>query len=333
MSVPATYEPNSNRTATLDGVSVVLDANGNTTSLRGMRLGYTADNRLKSAGGADYAYTAQGARAKKTVSGTTTLFVYGPSGKLLAETDDTGQVLREYLYAGETLFALDDQTALYSVHSDRLGTPKALTDETGIVVWSAEHHAFGAVTVDEDPDGDHESITFNVRFPGQYFDAETGLNYNLNRTYDSSTGRYIESDPIGLDGGLNTYLYAEANPLTYVDPLGLFSSLELCKNPRNYEVCTAAGMAPKNPPKPVLAPIPLPKEKCDDGDDDDPCDKKLTDQFLKQLGIDAHAIKREMVPGGGWGKYNLCGCKDGRIVLKVGDCKWPGGDDTGESWK
>jgi len=57
-------------------------------------------------------------------------------------------------------------------------------------------------------------------FPGQYYDQETGLHYNYFRYYDPSTGRYITSDPTGLDGGLNTYLYANANPLKYIDPTG-----------------------------------------------------------------------------------------------------------------
>ena len=65
------------------------------------------------------------------------------------------------------------------------------------------------------------SVTVNLRLPGQYYDAETGLHYNVFRDYDPSLGRYLESDPIGLDGGLNTYAYVEGNPLLYIDPLGL----------------------------------------------------------------------------------------------------------------
>jgi RHS repeat-associated protein len=89
------------------------------------------------------------------------------------------------------------------------------------VVWKAAYTPYGSAVVDEDPDGDGTAVTFNIRFPGQYFDAETGLHYNYFRDYDPSTGRYIESDPIGLAGGLNTYSYAWENPLSIIDPTGL----------------------------------------------------------------------------------------------------------------
>ena len=135
-----------------------------------------------------------------------------------------------------------------------------------------------------------------------------------------------------MSGGVNTYIYVDGNPISGFDLYGLFSSLEACKNPRNAAACAEAGMGPRPLPKPVPVPVPIPKEQCDDKDDK--CDKKLSDEFLKRLGIDAHALKRDMVPGGGWGAYNLCGCKDGRILLKRSkDCKDPGGEDTGERWK
>ena len=121
--------------------------------------------------------------------------------------------------------------ALYYVHNDHLGTPQALTNQAGAVVWRATYDPFGWATVNEDPDGDGNLVMNNKRYAGQYFDSETGLHYNWHRYYDPKTGRYISSDPIGLKGGLNTYLYANANPLTWIDPDGLKSYR--CTKPLN----------------------------------------------------------------------------------------------------
>ncbi|MDZ4099922.1 MAG: RHS repeat-associated core domain-containing protein [Methylophilaceae bacterium] len=83
-----------------------------------------------------------------------------------------------------------------------------------------DHHR-NSQAIDEDPDHDGHPFIYNLRFPGQYYDKETGLHYNTHRDYDPSTGRYIESDPIGLLGGVNTYAYVGSDPLRYIDPRGL----------------------------------------------------------------------------------------------------------------
>jgi RHS repeat-associated protein len=88
-------------------------------------------------------------------------------------------------------------------------------------VWRWNSRPFGDSVPNEDPDGDLETYTLNMRFPGQYFDAESALNYNYFRDYDPAIGRYVESDPIGLDGGLNTYGYVRQNPLGFTDSSGL----------------------------------------------------------------------------------------------------------------
>lgn len=87
-------------------------------------------------------------------------------------------------------------------------------------MWRWDSDAFGVGLADEDPDADTNLVTVSLRFPGQYFDAETGLHYNYFRDYDPATGRYVESDPVGLRGGANTYSYTGNNPLVRIDPLG-----------------------------------------------------------------------------------------------------------------
>jgi len=105
--------------------------------------------------------------------------------------------------------------ALYYYHNDHLGTPQAMTDENQNIVWQADYRPFGEVTITT------ASIENNLRFPGQYFDVESGLYYNYFRDYDAQTGRYIQSDPIGLAGGKNTYAYVGSNPTRYTDRHGL----------------------------------------------------------------------------------------------------------------
>ncbi len=109
----------------------------------------------------------------------------------------------------------------YQVHTDQIGAPILLTDATGTAVWSAQYAPFGQATINSDVDGDGTEVICNLRFPGQYFDAESGLHYNWHRYYEPRSGRYITLDPIGLAGGdVNFYRYVGGNPINRIDPTG-----------------------------------------------------------------------------------------------------------------
>jgi RHS repeat-associated protein len=109
---------------------------------------------------------------------------------------------------------------IYYVHNDQINTPRTITDSSGRVVWEWKGDAFGAMPPNENP-SNLGSFTFNQRMPGQYYDRETNLFYNYFRDYDPAIGRYVQSDPIGLAGGINTFTYVEGNPLSFIDPEGL----------------------------------------------------------------------------------------------------------------
>ena len=107
--------------------------------------------------------------------------------------------------------------AYYFYHNDHLGTPQKLVAQNGSVVWSATYSAFGEASVER------ETVTNNLRFPGQYYDVETGLHYNWHRYYDPGIGRYVSVDPISFAGGdANLYRYVKNNPLNFMDPEGRF---------------------------------------------------------------------------------------------------------------
>ena len=136
---------------------------------------------------------------------------------MIAETSPTGAMLAEHVYLGEHLLAMvrPGETAYY-YHNDHLGTPQLLTNDTGTTSWKAFYKPFGEVVISV------STVENPFRFPGQYYDQETGLHYNWNRYYDPKTGRYLTPDPVGLGGGLNLYVYVTNSPLNLLDKAGLF---------------------------------------------------------------------------------------------------------------
>jgi RHS repeat-associated protein len=123
-----------------------------------------------------------------------------------------------------TVAATAQAKTLHFVHVDHLNTPREIYDASAQLRWKwDQQEPFGVNVPDENPSS-LGAFEFAMRFPGQYFDKETNLSYNYFRNFDPILGRYVESDPIGLAGGINTYSYAYENPLSWSDPLGLAPS-------------------------------------------------------------------------------------------------------------
>jgi RHS repeat-associated protein len=173
-----------------------------------------------------YALNALGQRVKKTTSGSSTYFVYDEAGHLVGEYANTGALIQETVWLGDipvaTIRPSGAGVDLFYIHADHLSAPRRVSRPSdNIVIWRWDSGPFGGAVANEDPDGDSSQFAYSLRFLGQYFDSETGLHYNYYRDYDPSTGRYVESDPIGLKGGMNTYAYAVDNPAMWTDPRGL----------------------------------------------------------------------------------------------------------------
>jgi RHS repeat-associated protein len=218
--------------------SLGYDNAGNTTADTGS--GYTAAYDLagrmasltKAGITTTYSYNTMGQRVRKFGSSglsSTVVFVHGQQGELLGEYDQNGAAIREYVWLGSTpiaMFTPDPANAanpplVYYVHTDHLNTPRVVVDRNDNLRWRWMAEPFGTTAPENNPSG-LGNFTQNLRFPGQYADSESGLSYNYFRDYDGSTGRYVQSDPIGLAGGINTYAYAEGNPTSGIDPYGLF---------------------------------------------------------------------------------------------------------------
>jgi RHS repeat-associated protein len=149
-------------------------------------------------------------------------YVYDEAGHLLGEYDRTGARLWEHVYLGDTPVAVIGAAGyVFYVLSDPLNTPRQIVNAANQLCWRWDPaDPFGGHAADPNPQG-LGGFGYNLRFPGQYFDGESGLHYNYYRDYDPGIGRYVESDPIGLAGGMNTYAYVGSNPLSFIDPRGL----------------------------------------------------------------------------------------------------------------
>ncbi|MBX3688241.1 RHS repeat-associated core domain-containing protein [Dokdonella sp.] len=253
-----TYTAGTHHLASVGATARSYDANGNTTSnnlaydqrnrlagwkLQGGQIGLGGDS-------ARYGYNGKGERTVKQVTYNdhclapacypgpgaptgwltgTAAFAYDEAGHLIGEYPSLYGPGRntEYIYLDSTPIAAIRSGQLHEIETDHLGTPRAVvrpgtTPSADVTVWRWDllGNTFGADAPNEDADGDGTAFAFSLRYPGQYQDAETGLNYNYFRDYEPGTGRYAESDPTGLGGGINTYAYSFSRPGTFFDRQG-----------------------------------------------------------------------------------------------------------------
>jgi RHS repeat-associated protein len=249
-AIPYTIAANSNRITQEGSTSYSYTTGGQITS-DGVRT-YTYDNEgrsdriTKNSLSIVNTYDPLGQRIKKAVGTQFITYVYNEEGQLIGEYDTNNVMLREYIWLGDRLIGMQSSeypNQVLRVNTDHLGTVRAvsLPNATNTVLWRWEGDQFGDVLPNEDVDANGQTLTMPLRHPGQYYDAEVGTFYNYFRDYNPATGRYVESDPIGLRGGMNTYGYVGGNPLELIDPEGLaavcttilhlpFYDVQMCKD-------------------------------------------------------------------------------------------------------
>ncbi|EAA4330778.1 TreTu family toxin [Salmonella enterica] len=222
---------------------------GELTTRRDQQLEWNAQGQLTRviSGNTEthYGYDALGRRTRKATYGrhtghtarSRTDFVW--EGFRLLQENVQQQGWRTYLYDAEqpytpvaSVTGKGESRQVWYYHTDVTGTPQEVTAADGTLVWAGYIRGFGENAADISNSGAY--FHQPLRLPGQYFDDETGLHYNLFRYYAPECGRFVSQDPIGLRGGLNLYQYAP-NPLKYIDPLGLTATVGRWMGPAEYQ--------------------------------------------------------------------------------------------------
>ncbi len=234
------YLTGTHRLDTVAATARGYDAIGNTTSIGGTarQFAYSDARRLSQylengVAKANYTYNGRGEQVRQSGVGASAYFVYDETGHWMGQYDDNNDSVQQMVWLDDlpvgVLVGSGGAQKLYYVEADALGSPRVVVDPTrgasGTAVWTWEiaSEAFGTALPNQDPDGDATPFVFDMRFPGQRYDSVSGLHYNYYRDYDPASGRYMESDPIGLAGGVSTYGYVGGNALRNIDPLGLAS--------------------------------------------------------------------------------------------------------------
>jgi RHS repeat-associated protein len=210
---------------------------------------YSLEGRLAamaqgSSVGVDFGYDAMGRRVTRgqwmgspSNPRAYTLYAYDQHNHLIGEYKADGTLITEYVWLGDTPVAVikpDPNNAaaiqVYAIHADHLDTPRVILDASGQVRWRWMGEPFGASSAEEQPTAGQPALQQNLRFPGQQYESFGGRHYNHFRDYDPTTGRYVQSDPIGLAGGINTYAYVNSRPTMRTDSMGLLDAPPLDPN-------------------------------------------------------------------------------------------------------
>jgi RHS repeat-associated protein len=235
-----TYPADSHRLIAVDGQARNQDAAGNTTSIGSKTFAYNDANRMSAVKQGDavvesYGYNHRGERVLRApASGDAQVTVYDEAGQWVGNYSATGQA-QQAIWLDNYPVALIQTPAtgvpeLAYIQPDHLGTPRVVIDplrDVAIWEWSNKSEVFGDQAPANDPDGDGVVFDLALRFPGQQSTDASGLFYNYQREYEPAVGRYSQSDPIGLEGGISAYAYVNSAPTLAIDPLGLRKSLAI----------------------------------------------------------------------------------------------------------
>ena len=227
-----TYPSTSHRLTQAGATARTYDAAGNTTAIGGTAKEFVYDEtgrmsqvKQNAIVQKTYLYNGKGEQVRKYAGTANTYTLYDEAGHWLGDYDNTGAALQQAIWLDDLPVGLiANGNQLHYVEPDHLGTPRVVIEvarNVSVWTWDLKSEAFGNSVPAQDPDGDSTALMFDMRFPGQRYDASTGLNYNYFRDYDAGSGRYAESDPIGLDSDISTYSYVGGSPFNYVDMAGL----------------------------------------------------------------------------------------------------------------
>ncbi|WP_248279492.1 RHS repeat-associated core domain-containing protein [Xanthomonas campestris] len=233
-----TYPTTNHRLSAVAGVARTYDKTGNTLTIGGKsrEFSYDASGRMSMAKRAgalvmNYRYNGRGEQVRRFLGTTNTYTLYDEAGHWLGDYDSNGAPKQQAIWLDDLpVGLLANANTLHYIEPDHLGSPRVMVDPTrdvAVWTWSLKGEAFGNTAPNQDPDGDGAALVLDMRFPGQRFDVASGLNQNYFRDYDAATGRYGQSDPIGLSGGSATFSYVSSDPYKFSDSLGLINDNQL----------------------------------------------------------------------------------------------------------